>query len=65
MEQNDFTFAVGNYLNSCALSLLKVKKDCTCTCVGKSVFAPRDELPKAILCCEIQQMSIRMAGSLL
>lgn len=68
MEQNGFTLccnAVGNYLNSYALSLLKVKKDCTCTCVEESVFAPRDELPKGILCCKIQQMSIRMASSLL
>lgn len=68
MEQKDFTFcrnAIGNNLNSCALSLLKVKKDCTCICAEESVFAPMDELPKGILCCKIQQMSIRMAGSLL
>lgn len=68
MELNDFTLccnAVGNYLNSYALSLLKVKKDCTYAFVEESVFAPRDELPKGILCCKIQQMSIRMAGSLL
>lgn len=66
--QNDFTLccnAVGNYLNSCALSLLKVKKDCTCTNVEEPVFAPR-KLPKgSIGHCKIQPMSIRMAASLL
>lgn len=49
MEQNDLPLccnAVSNYLNSCAPSLLKVKKDCTWTCAEELVFALREDLPK-------------------